>query len=186
VVVTPTALEYYQETFRQLAFEYAECWLLCCKAEDACRAERLARIRRKMMVQNGGAAVTWSEVLIVAADDAKYWDKEVRRPAMLYLARGKRGGEPTAAYEEDQGITAKVKAQLTHGGKHASEPPIADEGSPKRVRKSKAEKRAAREVGSPGGSGGGGRGHAQNPPRNLRHPAAAVAAVTRSPGAAGA
>ena len=117
-----------------------------------------------MMVQNGGAAVTWSEVLIIAADDAKYWDKEVRRPAMLYLARGKLGGEPTAAYEEDPtGITAKVKAQLTHGGKHASEPPIADEGSPKRVRKSKAEKRAAREVGSPGGSGGGGRGHAQNP-----------------------
>ena len=74
----------------------------------------------KMMGQNGGAAVTWSEVLIVAADDAKYWDKEVRCPAMLYLARGKRGGEPTAAYEEDPtGMTAMVKAQLTHGGKHA-------------------------------------------------------------------
>ena len=29
VVVTPAALEYYQETFRQLAFEYAECWFFC-------------------------------------------------------------------------------------------------------------------------------------------------------------
>ena len=76
--------------------------------------------RHKRTVQNGGAAGTWSEFLIVAADDAKYWDKEVRCPAMLYLARGKRGGEPTAAYEEDPtGITAKVKAQLAHGGKHA-------------------------------------------------------------------
>ena len=119
----------------------------------------MARIRRKMMVQNGGAAVTWSEVLIIAADDAKYWDKEVRRPAMLYLARGKRGGEPTAAYEKDPtGITAKVKAQLTRGAKHVPEPPIPDEGTPKRIRKSKAEKRAARDVGSPGGGGGGGRG----------------------------
>jgi hypothetical protein len=94
VVVTPTALEYYQETFRQLAFEYAECLFLCCKAEDACRAEHLARIRRNMMGQNGGAAVTWAEVLIIAADDAKYWDKGARRPAMLYLARGKRGANP--------------------------------------------------------------------------------------------
>ena len=57
MVVTPAVLEYYQETFGQLAFEYAECWFLCCKAEDACRAERLARIRRKMTVQNGGAVL---------------------------------------------------------------------------------------------------------------------------------
>ena len=107
VVLTPAALEYYQETFRQLAFEYAECWFLCCKAEDACRAEHLPRIRRKMMVQNGGAAVTWSEVLIAAADDSKYWGKEVRRPAMTYLSRGKKDGEPTTAYKEDfTGIAA--------------------------------------------------------------------------------
>ena len=83
--------------------------------------------------------------------------------AMLYLACGKRGGEPTAAYEEDPtGITAKVKAQLTRGAKHVPEPPIPDEGTPKRIRKSKAEMRAARDVGSPGGGGGGGRGQAQS------------------------
>ena len=70
VVLTPAALEYYQETFRQLAFEYAECWFLCCKAEDACRAEHLSRIRRNTLVQNGGAAVSWPEVSSAAAADS--------------------------------------------------------------------------------------------------------------------
>ena len=68
------------------------------------------------MVANGGAQVSWSEVFTEVADDSKYWDREVRRPAMLYLARGKRGGEPTAAYEEDPtGLTTKIKSQLAAG-----------------------------------------------------------------------
>ena len=156
VVVTPAAVEYYRETFRQLAFEYSECWFLCCKAEDACRAENLSRIRRRMVVANGGAQVSWSDVLIEAANDDKYWDREVRRPAMIYLARGKRGGEPTAAYEEDPtGLTSKVRTQIL-GGQSAS----MDE-SPRPKKKTKAEKAAARSAAhSPGaaspGSGGGG------------------------------
>ena len=155
-VVTPAALEYYRETFRQLAFEYSECWFLCCKAEDACLAEHLSRIRRRMVVANGGAQVSWSDVLIEAANDDKYWDREVRRPAMVYLARGKGGGEPTAAYEEDPtGLTSKVRTQIL-GGKSAS----MDE-SPRPKKKTKAEKAAARSAAhspgaaSPGGSGGG-------------------------------
>ena len=91
MVATPVASGYYQNALRQLAFEYAGCFL-CCKAEDACRAEHWPRIRRMLMVANGGAAVPGSEVLVAAADDSRYWDKEVRRPAMLYLTRGKKGG----------------------------------------------------------------------------------------------
>ena len=69
------------------------------------------------MAANGGAQVSWSDVFIEVADDSKYWDREVRRPAMLYLARGKRGGEPTAAYEEDPtGLTTKIKSQLGVAG----------------------------------------------------------------------
>ena len=140
MVVTPAALEYYQEKFRQLAFEFAECWFLCCKAEDACRAKHLFRIRHKMMVQNGGAFVSWSEVLIAAADDSKYWTKEVRRPAMMYLARQKKGGVPTAAYEEDPtGITAKVRSQPQVGGHEP--PPVSDPTSLKRRKKTRAEKK---------------------------------------------
>jgi hypothetical protein len=145
IVVTPAALEYYQENFRQLAFEYSECWFLCCKAEDACRSEHLDRLRRRMALENAGQPVTWSDVLIRAADDSKYWDREVRRPAMLYLARGKRGGEPTAAYEEDPtGLTSKVNAQLSGGGKILPPPTASATEVPlKKKRKTKAEKVAA-------------------------------------------
>ena len=140
MVVTPAALEYYQEKFRQLAFEFTECWFLCCKAEDACRAKHLFRIRHKMMVQNGGAFVSWSEVLIAAADYSKYWAKEVRRPAMIYLARQRKGGVPTAAYEEDPtGITAKVRSQPQVGGHEP--PPVSDPTSLKRRKKTRAEKK---------------------------------------------
>ena len=54
VVVTPAALEYYQESFRQLAFECSDCWFYCCKAEDLFRAEHLERTKRNIMVENGG------------------------------------------------------------------------------------------------------------------------------------
>ena len=53
------------------------------------------------MATNGGAQVSWSDVFVEVANDNKYWDREVHRPAMLDLARGKRGDEPTAADEED-------------------------------------------------------------------------------------
>jgi len=169
VVVTPAALEYYQETFRQLAFEYAECWFLCCKAEDACRAEHLARTRRKMMATNGGAAVPWSVVLVAAADDTRYWDREVRRPAMLYLARGKKGGEPTAAYEEDPtGITAKVKAQLQSGAHDP--PPVADPTSPKKRKRTAAQRKAKLTVTTYGAPPGGGGGQNATQSQNGGHP----------------
>ena len=144
-VLTPAALEYYQENFRQLAHEYSECWFLSCKAEDACRAEHLTRTRRRLMAANGGAQVSWSDVFVEAADDSKYWDREVRRPAMLYLARGKRGGEPTAAYEEDPtGLTTKIKSQLVGGG--ASQEWSYESPPMKRQKKTKAEKAAAKEA----------------------------------------
>ena len=81
--------------------------VLCCNARDTCQTGRWFRTRRKTLVQNGGAAVFWSEVSTAAAADAKHWGKEVRHPAMTYLSRGKKGGEPTTAYKEDfTGIAA--------------------------------------------------------------------------------
>ena len=62
---------------------------------------------------------------------------------MVYLARGKRGGEPTAAYEEDPtGITAKVQAQLQGGGRE--HPPVSDPTIIKRRKKTRADKKAAK------------------------------------------
>ena len=120
-----------------------------------------------MMVQNGGAPVSWSEVLIAAADDSKFWDKEVRRPAMVYLARGKKGGEPTAAYMEDPtGITAKVQARLQGGGREPL--PVSCPTPIWRRKETSAEKKAAKVLGAAlaGGDaspGGGGRQGAPHP-----------------------
>ena len=64
---------------------------------------------------------------------------------MIYLARQKKGGVPTAAYEEDPtGITAKVRSQPQAGGHEP--PPVSDPTSLKRRKKTRAEKK--RKVGS--------------------------------------
>ena len=102
MVVTPAALEYYQETFRQLAFEYAECWFLCCKAEDACGSEHWPRIRRMTMAANGGAVVPGSEVAVAAADDRGFFFKKRRRCRGAWSARSRSSGgrAPRASIRE--------------------------------------------------------------------------------------
>jgi hypothetical protein len=90
LVVTPMAIEAYHEAFGALSREHPECWHLCQKAEDRCRAEHFPRLARKLMAVSGKQP-TWSEVFIAASEDDRYWDREVRRPALSFMARGKRG-----------------------------------------------------------------------------------------------
>jgi hypothetical protein len=107
LVVTPIAVEAYREAFAALAREHPECWHLCQRAEDRCRAEHFPRLARKLMV-NLGHTPTWSQVFIAAAEDDRYWDKEVRRPALQFLARGKRShAEGTAQSPGSQSNIAK-------------------------------------------------------------------------------
>ena len=85
------------------------------------------------------------------------WNKEVCRPGRSFPARGRRSGEPTAAYEDDRtGPAVKVKAQTQQGGPRHVDPPKL----PKRSRKTRAESaavvRGLAECGSPGNGGGGG------------------------------
>ena len=87
MVVTPIALETYFQHFRQLARDHSESWHLCQQAEDRCRAEHMPRIRRRIHDETG-TQPTWSQVFIAAAMDDRYWDAEVRRPALVFLARG--------------------------------------------------------------------------------------------------
>ena len=83
------AAETYVEAFRALARENAECWFLCCRAEDRARAEHVPRVARKLKDKNG-TKPSWSEVYIAVAEDTAFWDQEVRRPALQFLARNKR------------------------------------------------------------------------------------------------
>jgi hypothetical protein len=93
LVVTPSAIEAYHEAFGALVREHPECWHLCQRAEDRCRAEHFPRLARKISEDKGRDA-TWSEVFKAAAEDDRYWDREVRRPALTFLARGRRGAVP--------------------------------------------------------------------------------------------
>ena len=94
-VLTPSASETYLEAFRELSREHPECWYLCCRAEDRCRAEHVPRVGR-LLAQELGRQPSWSEVFIAAAQDDRYWDKEVRRPALGFLARGNANKRPGA------------------------------------------------------------------------------------------
>ncbi|CAK0883204.1 unnamed protein product, partial [Prorocentrum cordatum] len=104
VVVTPIAIDAYREAFKQLCKEHPECWHLCQRAEDRCRAEHFARVARKLRDKHRRKP-TWSEVFQEAALDDRYWDREVRRPALGFLARNKRpqtdGDDATSAASQE-------------------------------------------------------------------------------------
>ena len=100
MVVSPQALEVYFDRFRQLVREYPECWFLCCKAEDRCRGEHFMRLRRAR-VAKGEVDPSWSDIMIEAAMDNEFWDREVRRPAIRFVAKGCKGTPAEPDEEHD-------------------------------------------------------------------------------------
>jgi len=121
-VVTPSALEEYFENFRELVSSYPEVWHLLVVAEDRCRAEHFARLRRqKIQDHKQGQAPgfnplqPWDEIFRAAARDKVYWDKAVRDPAIAFLARSsKRSGHESAVSEADtewaeQGLSKRAR-----------------------------------------------------------------------------
>ena len=97
LVVQPHSLERYFEAFKELCQEFPECWHLLMPAEDRMRAERFEHIRRNLQrAHNEGKvpldvdfnpATPWDGVFQAAALDHQYWDSNVRRPAVAFLAR---------------------------------------------------------------------------------------------------
>ena len=102
-VITPIALETYFQHFKKLASDHYESWYLCQQAEDRCRAEHMPRLRRRLCLE-AGRDPTWSDVFIAAALDNRYWDDEVRHPAILFLARN---GPKRQGSEESPEFRAK-------------------------------------------------------------------------------
>ena len=98
-VVTVQALEDYLVAFQTLVSENSEAWHLCIRAEDRCRAELFPRLRRSW---TAGVATSrgWSDVFEAAAKDDRFWDREVRRPALAFIARGVRALPAGATFAE--------------------------------------------------------------------------------------
>ena len=67
------------------------------------RSEELERLRRRATVDQGHQP-TWADCFLHAARDRTFWDREVRDPALLYLARVKSRAEIT-----DDGTTLAVR-----------------------------------------------------------------------------
>ena len=97
-IVTTGALEEYYEAFRLLCSDLPEAWHLLSEAEDRCRSEQFARLRRQAEADHVRSAVPgfdpkmpWDYTFRAAAKDKPYWEKHVRDPALIFLARGGRG-----------------------------------------------------------------------------------------------
>ncbi|CAE8696540.1 unnamed protein product, partial [Polarella glacialis] len=98
-IVSPASIEMYYENFRALSHEFPEAWHLCMSAEDRMRGEHLERIKRlldRALLQGQvplgivyNAANPWDGVFQYAAQDAAFWDANVRRPALTFLARNR-------------------------------------------------------------------------------------------------
>ena len=136
-VISLIALEAYYEAFAQLCRENPESWHLCLQAEDRCRAEHMPRLARRLEAKFGPPS--WSDIFIAAAEDGTYWDREVRRPANSWLARGYHLVSMTTAAE--RAITEKA---LRGGGAKILDKitkPLADddqENASRRLKKQEA------------------------------------------------
>ena len=85
-----------------------ETWFLCCRAEDRCRGEHFNRIRRNRLWKK--KPTTWSDIFNEAATDDRFWDREVRRPALKFVASGCKGApeDPDAEYDDVHGVKRKL------------------------------------------------------------------------------
>jgi len=108
LIATPISLEAYLQNFQTLVKENPGCWHLCATAEDRCRAEHFPRIARQLTTTLGYTPA-WSDVFVAAANDDKYWDMHVRRPALRFLATR---GSHSAAPHSDLGVASQPKPRV--------------------------------------------------------------------------
>ena len=97
MVVQPHSMERYFEAFRELCMEFPEAWHLLMTAEDRMRGERFDYLRRQLQRAHDQGKVPvdvqfdpnvpWDGVFQAAAQDHLFWDSNVRRPAVAFLAR---------------------------------------------------------------------------------------------------
>ena len=121
-VVSRGSLEEYFENFRALNNEFPEAWHLLAQAEDRARAEHFLRLRREAEERHARGQepsykpnAPWDWVFRLRAREKVYWDRNVRDPALVYLAKGG-GGRPVKRPGEDpleEAVKKKRKKETT-------------------------------------------------------------------------
>lgn len=106
-VCSLASLEAYSKAIERLTVQWPRCWGLIYMADDAARAERLERTRRRLTIEaaqgrqvprDWDANRPWSCILICLASDTEFWTERVHHPAAAWVASGGRGA-PTVATE---------------------------------------------------------------------------------------
>ena len=167
-VVTPAAMEEYAEHFSQLQAEYPECWHLCAAAEDRCRGELFPRLRRELeRLHSANRSINsvvfdprqpWAAVFVAAARDEAFWDREVRRPAISFLARGSSVAVPAVSAQASEalaGILGKDSGNLKLQNQNARGPPGQGTSRGAHSRRMKRQKEGPPAPPLAAGSGGG-------------------------------
>ena len=102
------SLQIYEKAIERLVLQWPKCWGLIYQAEDKARAERLDKIRRRLMVDAAKGQVMpqdwdpdnpWTTCFRVLATDEEYWSEQVRHPAAAWTAAGAKG-TPLAPAEQ--------------------------------------------------------------------------------------
>ena len=121
----------------------------------------MTRIARRLETESG-VVPSWSQVFIAASLDKPYWDKEVREPAVDFLARGRRTVSLATSAEE------KIAEQVETGAQNKETGGQRTGGG----RKRKGGGAAAKESPQPQNEGGGkkkkGQGKQGKHPRLLK------------------
>ena len=164
------ALEAYCDSVKALATEFEGLWGLICRADDRCRSEHFPRLRRQFQrLQKEGQCPEfdprrpWGYVFRAAAADDKFWNREVRNPALKIIAQGLLSSEAAERAADRQSGVALASPKRPHvPGAAAAEREI------KRIKAQvTADQESAAQLASvapgPGGRGGG-RGEAGVPP----------------------
>ena len=103
-MIPETALMEYQRTMERLVADWPECWHLVYVADDKARWEYWEQKVRQIESEIASGAPAphlwdpakpWGAALFAMARDDRYWDHEVRHPAVSWMSHGRHGSLKT-------------------------------------------------------------------------------------------
>ena len=105
-VATLSSLETYARHVEKLVLQWPAAWGLVASADDQARAEKMARMRRTILLdQSLGRQIPrdwdpgapWSCVLVELTKDVTFWNEKVHIPAAAWMAAGGKGAPVVAS-----------------------------------------------------------------------------------------
>ncbi len=105
-IATLSSLETYSRHVEKLVLQWPSAWGLVAAADDQARAEKMAMLRRsilldqllgRQMPRDGDPGAPWSCVFVELTKDVTFWNEKVHIPASAWMAAGGRGAPVVAS-----------------------------------------------------------------------------------------